>query len=93
MMDLRQQVEVIDTEIIRLFARRERNRQQALKVKQGNNLPVQDPARVEEVISYVRDIARDCGWSEEKAERLYRFVIDCSHKDEEHNRLNIENKK
>lgn len=86
MMDLRHEVEVIDTEIVRLFARRAENRAKAMRVKLENDLPTQDPARVEDVIAYVRAAAADCGWDADKAERLYRFVIDCSHSDEENQR-------
>ncbi len=71
---VREQIDRIDTEIIRLIAERGTYVQQASAFKKSEN-GVQSPARVEEVIAKVRAKAADCGANPDMVEALYREMI------------------
>ncbi len=71
---VREQIDRIDTEIIRLIAERGGyvGQAAAFKTSEGS---VHAPARVEEVIANVRAKAEDCGANPDMVEALYREMI------------------
>ena len=56
---LRQQIDEIDMELIRLLARRQAVSTEIGKVKKMNDVPVTDPAREEEALRIIQQIADD----------------------------------
>lgn len=72
--DVRQHIDNIDRKLVALLAQRGNLVTQAAAFKKTTD-DVRAPARVEQVISKVRDIARESGASAEVVERVYRAMI------------------
>jgi isochorismate pyruvate lyase len=73
--EVRNNINNIDEQIVKLVALRGRFVKQAAKFKRDNE-DVKAPKRVEEVISKVKNIARLNGANEEVVENIYRTMID-----------------
>lgn len=83
MQPFRDQLDQVDEEIIKLFARRYAIRREVNQFKKANKLPLVDPVRANEVIQRARKIAAENGIPADFAAALYELVIDYSHKFEE----------
>ena len=73
--EVRNNINNIDEQIVKLIALRGSFVKQAAKFKKDSN-DVKAPKRVEEVINKVKNIARLNGGNEELVENVYRTMID-----------------
>lgn len=71
---VREQIDRIDREVVTLLARRGRFVTQAAAFKQDSQA-VRAPARVEQVIAKVRQIADETGANAQVVEQVYRAMI------------------
>lgn len=55
---VRQQIDRIDEDLVKLLAERQRWVETAIAVKQRDGIPARVPERVDQVIGHVRDLAR-----------------------------------
>ena len=73
--EVRNNINNIDEQIVKLIALRGHFVNQAAKFKKDSNA-VKAPKRVEEVINKVKDLAKSTGANEEVVENVYRTMID-----------------
>jgi isochorismate pyruvate lyase len=71
---VRREIDLIDAEVVRHLAARERLVRRAAALKTDEQA-VRAPGRVDEVIAKVRQLAQDAGASPEVVERVYRAMI------------------
>lgn len=76
LLEIRRQIDSIDSEIINLLAKRAELVSAAGKLKKDEQ-GVRDPKRIEQVIEKVRAKAASSGLSPDIAERVYRTITDC----------------
>ena len=81
MKEVREEIDLIDKELVLLLARRQKCIEMAAMVKNDKNLIV-DEKRIEEVVKKVTDFGRSCGLSSEISEPLWRELIRLSIKHE-----------
>lgn len=72
--EVRQHIDQIDRAVVGLLARRAKLVTQAAAFKKTTD-DVRAPARVEQVIKKVREIANDAGTSPDVVEQVYRAMI------------------
>lgn len=72
--DVRQQIDLIDRDLVALLAKRGNLVTQAAAFKKTSD-DVRAPARVEQVIAKVREIATQTGASPAVVEQVYRAMI------------------
>ena len=75
---LREEIETIDRDMIRLIARRVELARQVGAVKRGAGLPALDPGREAAVIRRVSEVAREEGAPEEDVRYLFWHIIGMS---------------
>ena len=73
---LRDRIDAVDTEIVRLLARRMDCVSEVIGLKQAHGLPARIDARVEEVVAQVRAKAEEIGAPPDLAETVYRTMIE-----------------
>ncbi|QKF67347.1 chorismate mutase, type II [Arcobacter venerupis] len=73
--EVRNNINNIDEQIVKLIAQRGEFVKQAAKFKKDSDA-VKAPKRVEEVINKVKDLAKSTGANEEVVENVYRSMID-----------------
>jgi isochorismate pyruvate lyase len=73
--EVRNNINNIDEQIVKLIAQRGEFVKQAAKFKKDSDA-VKAPKRVEEVINKVKDLAKSTGANEEVVENVYRAMID-----------------
>ncbi|WP_278921350.1 MULTISPECIES: chorismate mutase [Pseudophaeobacter] len=78
MPELRQQIDMLDAELIRMLTVRAGYIDRAIRLKQQNGWPARIPDRVEEVVENVRRRALAEGLDPDLAEDLWRPLIDWS---------------
>ncbi|MCA8884931.1 MAG: chorismate mutase [Rhodobacteraceae bacterium] len=78
MTDLRQLIDGLDRDLVRLLALRQRCIDRAAELKRHEDLPARIPARVEEVVANIRSAARAEGADADLLETLWRQLIDWS---------------
>ncbi|PWE32069.1 chorismate mutase [Maritimibacter sp. 55A14] len=78
MTELRETIDGLDAELMRLLARRAACIDRAIELKRAAGLPARIDARVEEVAANARRNATAAGFDPEFAERLWRQLIDWS---------------
>lgn len=83
--EVRANIDLIDSEIVKLLSKRSKYVGQAAKFKKTTQ-DVKAPNRVEEVISKVRNMASEYGLDPEIVEPVYRTMIACfiEHEMKEH---------
>jgi len=74
MKEVREEIDLIDKELVLLLARRQKCIEMAAVVKNDENLIV-DEKRIEEVLKKVTDFGRSCGLSSDISEPLWRELI------------------
>jgi isochorismate pyruvate lyase len=74
--EVRENINRIDREIVKLISQRSRYVAQAAKFKKTTQ-DVKAPSRVEEVISNVRGIAAEHDLDPDIVEKIYRTMISC----------------
>ena len=77
MKEVREEIDLIDRELVLLLARRQKCVEMAAAVKNDKDLII-DKERIEEVISKVTKFGDSCGLHKEIAEPLWRKLIDLS---------------
>tara|TARA_B100002051_G_scaffold41833_1_gene36150 strand:- start:894 stop:1184 length:291 start_codon:yes stop_codon:yes gene_type:complete len=86
MKEVREEIDLLDRELVLLLARRQKCIEMAAFVKKDKNLVV-DKDRIEEVITKVSSFGKSCGLSEHFSIPLWKALIDLSI---EHEYLEIE---
>ena len=81
MKELREEIDLLDNELIGLFAKRFKFIEDAALIKNNIN-QIRDNARIEKIVSRVRDLAKTNNLSEDIIEELWRFIIELSIKHE-----------
>ena len=77
MKEVREEIDLIDRELVLLLARRQKCIEMAAMVKNDKNLII-DNERIEEVIAKVTKFGDACGLEKEISEPLWRKLIDLS---------------
>ena len=72
--EVRNNINNIDEQIVKLIAQRSEFVKQAAKFKKDSD-DVKAPTRVEEVINKVKDLSKSTGANEEVVENVYRSMI------------------
>ncbi|RYH08928.1 chorismate mutase [Tropicimonas sp. IMCC6043] len=78
MTELRQQIDMLDAELVALLTARAGYIDRAAELKLGEGLPARIEWRVEEVVESVRGRATEIGLDPDLAEALWRRLIDWS---------------
>jgi chorismate mutase / prephenate dehydrogenase len=73
--DLRQEIDLIDRQVVALLARRQQMVAKVTAVKQQHDLPTYHPAREENLISNRRNQAAAAGLDADYIEEIYRAVL------------------
>ena len=81
MKELREEIDLLDNELIGLFAKRFKFIEDAALIKNDIN-EIRDNARIEKIVSRVRGLAKTNNLSEDIIEELWRFIIELSIKHE-----------
>lgn len=55
--ELRQRIDGIDSELVALLAKRQRCVEEVIEIKRTAKLPARIPARIEEVLAHIRELA------------------------------------
>ena len=71
--EIRQQIDAVDTELVRLFCQRMVLSAQVADYKKANNLPIYVPAREQEILRKVAELAGN-EW-EEHIQALYSTIF------------------
>ena len=77
MKEVREEIDLLDKELVLLLARRQKCIEMAALVKNDKNLII-DKDRIEDVISKVTNFGESCGLSSAISEPLWRKLIDLS---------------
>ena len=77
MKDIREEIDLLDKELVLLLARRQKCIEMAAFVKNDKNLII-DEKRIEDVISKVTTFGESCGLSSSISEPLWRKLINLS---------------
>ena len=77
MKEVREEIDLLDKELVLLLARRQKCIEMAALVKNDENLII-DEERIEDVISKVTSFGDSCGLSKDIAEPLWRKLIELS---------------
>jgi isochorismate pyruvate lyase len=83
MAELREQIDLLDAELVALLARRAAFIARAAQLKQSNGLPARIEERIAQVIGNVRERATAEELDPELAEQVWRLVIEWSIRQEE----------
>ena len=77
MKEVREEIDLIDKELVLLLARRQKCIEMAAMVKNDKNLIV-DEERIEDVITKVTSFGDSCGLNKDISEPLWRKLIELS---------------
>ena len=77
MKEVREEIDLLDKELVLLLARRQKCIEMAALVKNDKSLVV-DEGRIEDVIKKVTNFGLSCGLSEDISEPLWRKLIELS---------------
>ncbi len=72
---LRQQIDIIDREIVSLLTKRQEEVERVLALKKAHRLSVYHPAREENLISHLRNQGMESGLDPDYIEELYRRIL------------------
>jgi len=78
MADIRAGIDILDEQLVRLFAERARFIDRAAEIKADVDLPARIGSRVEQVVANVRRHAATHGLPPDLVEKLWRRLIDWS---------------
>jgi isochorismate pyruvate lyase len=76
LVQLRREIDAVDSELVQVLARRQKLVEQVVTVKQRDSLPAFMPARVDEVLDNVSRQAAGAGLSPVLARTLWKAMID-----------------
>jgi len=80
LINLRQQIDEIDTELVALLGKRQVISDEIGKVKKMNDLPVTDELREEHALQLRSELAEKHGLTAEEADRFFRAIFAISKK-------------
>ena len=72
---LRQKIDALDEELVKLIAQRFRVVDQVIEIKRNSNVPASIPERIEQVVQNAIEKSKDSGVPEVTIERLWRLLI------------------
>ncbi|MEM9845116.1 MAG: chorismate mutase family protein [Pseudomonadota bacterium] len=75
---LRDQIDLLDAELVSLLAERTGYIDRAIELKQVTDLPARIPHRVEEVVMQARRLAEKNGLDPDQIETMWRQLVDWS---------------
>ena len=75
---IREQLDEIDRQVIQSLAARQRIIRQTASLKENTGAPVCDPAREQEILERLRELARASGLDDEFVQTLFREILDHS---------------
>jgi isochorismate pyruvate lyase len=73
---LRRQIDVLDSELVALLAKRQRCVERVIEIKRAEKLPARVPERIEEVLRRVRGLAEAEKLEPHLAVALWREIIE-----------------
>jgi isochorismate pyruvate lyase len=76
LIDLRRQIDALDSELVTLLAKRQRCVERVIEIKRAEKLPARIPERIEEVLERVRGLAVAQDLEPELAVALWREMIE-----------------
>ena len=76
MSELRDEIDLLDRDLVALIAERARYIDRAIVLKTRDGLPAYIPERVEEVVDHVREVAREFDAPEQIVETIWRVMVD-----------------
>lgn len=74
--ELRQRIDGIDAELVALLAKRQRCVEKVIEIKRSAKLPARIPARIDEVLAHIRDLAVAGNVEPELAVAIWREMIE-----------------
>jgi isochorismate pyruvate lyase len=74
--DLRREIDVLDTELVSVLARRQRCVERVIEIKRAQNLPARLPDRIEEVLKRVSKLASAAKLEPDLAVAVWREMIE-----------------
>ena len=77
MKELREEIDLLDNELIILFSKRFKFIENAALIKSDIN-DIRDNERIEKIIKRLRNLAKKNNLSEDIIEKLWRFIIELS---------------
>ena len=77
MKELREEIDLLDNELIILFSKRFKFIEDAALIKNDIN-DIRDNERIEKIIKRLRNLAKKNNLSEDIIEKLWRFIIELS---------------
>tara|TARA_B100000029_G_scaffold252073_1_gene249016 strand:+ start:292 stop:576 length:285 start_codon:yes stop_codon:yes gene_type:complete len=77
MKELREEIDLLDNELIILFSKRFKFIENAALIKNDIN-DIRDSERIEKIIKRLRNLAKKNDLSEDIIEKLWRFIIELS---------------
>tara|TARA_B100000686_G_scaffold194352_1_gene201241 strand:+ start:569 stop:853 length:285 start_codon:yes stop_codon:yes gene_type:complete len=77
MKELREEIDLLDNELIILFSKRFKFIENAALIKNDIN-DIRDNERIEKIIKRLRNLAKKNNLSEDIIEKLWRFIIELS---------------
>jgi len=80
---LREEIDSIDVELIRLYAKRMEFIIEVGKIKKRKNIPIEDKERSAEVLKHVAEEAKKHGLDEKKVVEFWKNFIECAIKEQE----------
>jgi isochorismate pyruvate lyase len=78
MAEVRRQIDSLDTELVALLAKRQRQIERAARVKPLREMPARVPERIDEVLARVLEAARRDGLSQDLSTELWTRIIEWS---------------
>ena len=75
LVDLRDQIDALDSELIALIGKRFGCVDQVIAVKRANRISAVVPDRIEAVVAHVRELAQAHGIPSDTVEKLWRLLI------------------
>jgi isochorismate pyruvate lyase len=76
LIDLRRQIDALDSELVALLAKRQRCVERVIEIKRAEKLPARIPERIEEVLARVRGLAEAKKLEPDLAVALWREMIE-----------------
>jgi len=73
--DLRKEIDELDEQLLKTLAKRMSLALEVAKHKKENGIPLKQPEREEQLVSYRKQMAKELGLSENFVEELWKAII------------------
>lgn len=74
--DLRRRIDGVDAELVALLAKRQRCVEEVIAIKRSAQLPARIPARIDEVLAHIRELAKAQNVEPDLAVAVWREMIE-----------------